>query len=58
MKRVEATESNIDELFHGVMIDVEDIGGKYSVPGWKCRACGWTVGSQGLPPWHNCPDTE
>jgi len=51
--------SNADELdanFIGVMIPVEDIAGKYHVPGWECKHCGWVVGSKGFPPSHTCPD--
>lgn len=43
--------------FEGVMIDVsgEPFGLPHSVPGWKCKACGWTVGCSGEPPPHECP---
>ena len=51
---VKPDAGNIDELFEGVMIP----GGAdkpSGYPGWRCRGCGWTVGSIGLPPTHNCP---
>ena len=57
-KEVIATSENIDQLFDGVLIHCEDIGGKYEVPGWKCKACGWTIGSVGLPPPHICKTVE
>ena len=47
---------DIDKSFEGIMIDVEDIVGKYFVPGWKCKVCGWKVGTKRLPPSHTCPD--
>jgi len=53
-----ATSDNIDELFEGVMIAVSDFGRLYSVPGWRCKTCGWTIGSEGLPPSHDCAVTE
>ena len=54
--KVTATSENVDGLFEGVMLAVSDIGcDSYSVPGWRCRRCGWTIGSQGLPPSHECP---
>lgn len=52
---VVATRANIDELFEGVMIPVQEPGYEARKPGWKCRACGFTVGSIGLPPAHICP---
>lgn len=54
--RVEATEQNVGDLFDGVMIPVEDIAGKYQVPGWRCKRCGWTVGAKWLPPSHECEE--
>lgn len=46
----------LDQYFDGVMIEIYDWDiGYHSVPGWKCKACGWQVGSIGLPPAHNCP---
>ena len=44
--------------FEGVLIEVSDepvFELRYSVPGWKCKACGWVVGSRGYPPAHECP---
>lgn len=56
MTLVKVTKETIDDVFEGVMIDVKDpFVGPYSVPGWRCRACGWTVGSEDLPPSHECP---
>lgn len=46
----------LDEAWEGVMItytehDVPgDEGYQRSVPGWKCRHCGWQLGTAGLPP--------
>lgn len=53
-------DDELDRHFEGVMIDVSDpFVGSYRVPGWKCRHCGWTVGSVGYPPSHVCPgETE
>lgn len=56
MTWIEPDRESIDALFEGVLIPVHDIGGDYSVPGWRCRACGWTVGAQGLPGGHECVD--
>lgn len=48
--------NEIDENWLGVMIDFEDpFGIKGSAPGWQCKTCGWTIGSQGAPPHHDCP---
>ena len=41
----------------GIMIRVENeafTGLSYSVPGWKCRHCGWKIGSLRGPP-KTCP---
>lgn len=46
----------LNYYFEGIMIPVEDIAGKYWVPGWQCRRCGWATGSEGYPPEHKCPD--
>jgi hypothetical protein len=53
--RIEANDVNVDALFEGVMIPVDDGFDRYWLPGWKCRMCGWRVGSRDLPPWHDCP---
>ncbi len=45
---------NIDKLFEGIMIPSTDKPSGH--PGWKCKECGWTIGSIGLPPSHICPD--
>jgi len=53
------TDDGLDEHFEGVMIDAEDpFIGKIRVPGWKCRHCGWTVGTISYPPSHDCPGIE
>lgn len=56
MPQTTTTEGNILDNFDGVVIPVEDIAGKYQVPGWKCRECGWTVGTMHFPIAHNCPE--
>jgi len=51
--------TNDDELiehFEGILIPAEDIAGKYQVPGWKCKSCGWAVGTIRYPPGHHCPE--
>lgn len=55
---IQATEATVDALFDGVMIPVEDPFHypAYSVPGWRCKMCGWTVGARGLPRAHQCPE--
>ena len=54
--RVAITTENVADYFDGVMIEVRDFpSGTHGVPGWKCKACGWTVGTVGLPPPHDCP---
>lgn len=50
------TDETLDEHFIGIEIPVSDIGGSYIVPGWRCIHCGWSIGSQGLPPSHHCPE--
>ena len=53
------TDDELDEHFEGVMIDVEEpFIGSVRVPGWKCRHCGWTVGTIDYPPSHDCPGIE
>ena len=55
-ERVRVTESDIDDFFEGIMITINDWDiGEHRVPGWKCKRCGWRVGSQDLPPSHECP---
>lgn len=53
--RVE-NDDDLNNFFIGVEIPVEDIAGRYRVPGWQCRLCGWTIGARGYPPAHNCPE--
>lgn len=48
---VEASRHTVGDLFEGVMIPVYE----GAVPGWRCRACGWTIGTRGVPPVHACP---
>ncbi|GMV17931.1 MAG: hypothetical protein AMXMBFR56_61550 [Polyangiaceae bacterium] len=46
----------LDEAWEGVMLTYTecDFPGaeprQRSVPGWKCRSCGWQLGTSGLPP--------
>lgn len=55
-RTVRVTEETLADHFEGVMIPVRDWDGStHSVPGWRCKACGWTVGTSGLPPAHTCP---
>lgn len=50
------TDENIGEHFEGIMIPLTDpFEDKHWVPGWKCRHCGWRVGTCGLPRAHDCP---
>jgi len=47
---------SVDRDFEAVLIVCrEPFIGAVKRPGWKCRSCGWTVGGEGLPPFHNCP---
>ena len=56
-ERIVATEENLRDLFEGVTIEFEPFWDeKGSCPGWECKACGWRVGAQGLPPAHYCPE--
>jgi hypothetical protein len=51
------TDDQLDTHFDGVMIPVSDpFVGSYQVPGWKCKECGWVIGTIGYPPSHQCPD--
>lgn len=53
---VKATDENLGDLFEGVMIEVTDpFIPDYRVPGWKCKKCGWIIGTLRLPPGHTCP---
>lgn len=52
------TFENVDSLFEGILIRVVDPEVTHNVPGWRCRSCGWTVGTMGLPPWHQCRTSE
>jgi hypothetical protein len=62
MPKIIATTENVDQLFEGVMIPREHTEEPYTnaiytrqpTPGWKCKACGWTIGSEALPPSHYC----
>lgn len=57
MKIFITTDDELDANFEGFMIPVYDWDvGNYQVPGWKCKHCGWIVGTQGYPPSHTCPD--
>lgn len=54
--RVEATSENVDRLFTGVMVEInEPFIGRVRKPGWKCRKCGWQIITQNLPIPHECP---
>lgn len=51
------TDEELTEHFDGYMIPLNDWDvGDYQVPGWKCKHCGWIIGTSGYPPGHNCPD--
>ena len=47
---------SLDGAWTGVMVEYQEQDFptskpyKRTVPGWKCRACGFTVGTSGLPP--------
>ena len=50
------TENALNELFEGVMLQINDpFIGLTNRPGWKCKKCGWEIGSIGFPPAHDCP---
>lgn len=51
---LDVDRETVADHFEGILIPVEDIGGKYNVPGWQCIHCGWKVGASGLPPAHYC----
>lgn len=52
---ITATSENVGDLFDGVMLTVDDFpSGKQHIPGWRCKACGWTCGTVGLPFPHEC----
>lgn len=55
-RKCPTTDDELVAWFDGIMIPVEDIAGKYRVPGWRCKACGWAVGALGYPPSHQCPE--
>lgn len=55
---VEATRENVGELFDGVLVTIDEIFYKASKPGWKCRKCGWTCVTQGLPWRHDCQPAD
>ena len=50
----------VGENWEGIMIEYTecDFPGaepyKRAVPGWKCKRCGWRLGTAGLPP-ATCP---
>lgn len=58
--RIEITnDEQLRKHFEGILIRVTDpppLDLSYNVPGWKCKTCGWQVGSSGYPPSHECPD--
>lgn len=54
MTMIRVTTETVAQYFDGVMITCHDPEGKHTVPGWRCRACGWTIGTLGLPPAHEC----
>lgn len=58
MNKIVKVESDdeLDKYFEGVVFPVEDIAGRYFVPGWKCKECGWTIGTINYPPRHSCPE--
>jgi hypothetical protein len=51
-----ATLPTLDDAWEGVMITYTEQDFPTSepyqrtIPGWKCRACGHRVGTEGLPP--------
>ncbi len=54
--RVRVTWDDVCEYFEGVMIEaVDPFIGKFQVPGWECKTCGWRVGTLNAPPSHDCP---
>jgi len=53
------TDDELDAHFEGVMIEVDEpFIGKCYKPGWKCRHCGWMVGTISYPPSHDCPGAQ
>lgn len=48
--------ASLDAAWEGVLVTYTERdapgGAPYQrqVPGWKCRACGWTLGTSRLPP--------
>jgi rubrerythrin len=60
--KADDVEPALSEHWDGVMVDFMErdfpSGPLYprQVPGWKCRRCGYTLGTTGLPPeqCHGC----
>ncbi len=53
---VQVDEDTVDQYFKGIMLEChEPFIGTVRRPGWECRACGWRIGGEGLPPAHWCP---
>ena len=59
MTRVVVNEDTVCDHFDGEVFEVWEPfvpGNTARVPGWICKACGWRIGAQGLPPAHECPE--
>lgn len=52
---VKVTSDDLDDVFEGVIVEVNEISYLARKPGWKCRKCGWIAVTQGLPWGHDCP---
>ena len=52
---IEAKPETLDGMFERVTRPYYYMSMLHFVPGWRCRACGWTVETEGLPPGHDCP---
>ena len=55
-KTINVDRYNVAGYFDGVLLKAHDPEVTHDVPGWRCRACGWQIGCEDLPPSHLCPD--
>ena len=53
--RLHVTDETVADHFDGILIECNNVLGRYKIPGWKCQRCGWIIATSELPPEHWCP---
>jgi uncharacterized OB-fold protein len=52
------TNDNLDKYYEGVMVPINEIFYTANKPGWQCNSCGKIYVARGLPPSHECEETN